>query len=91
MSIVLGGSGGCQLDFALSLEGALPSSHPAKNVLRPMSRSMQARHGFTLEREGEWRGVGMNLRPSPREEVGAADSDLHFVRSWNAVLAPFRR
>ena len=69
----------------------MPSSHPAKNVLRPMSRSMQARDGSTLEWEGEWRGVGMNLRLSPRREVAAGGSDFHFVRSWNAVLAAFRR
>ncbi len=91
MSIVLGESGGCQLDFALSLEGALPSSRPAKNVLRLMSRSMQARDGSTLEREGGWWGVGMNLRLSPRREAAAGGSDFHFVRSLNAVLTAFRR
>ncbi len=90
-SIVLGGSGGRQHDFALSLEGTLPSSHPTKNVLRPMSCSMQARDSSTLEWEGEWWGVGMNLRLSPRREVAAGGSDFHFVRSWNAVLAAFRR
>ncbi len=68
-SIVLGGSGGRQFDFSLSLEGVLPSSCPAKNVLRPMSCSIRTRDGSTLEREEEWRGVGMNLRPRPRREL----------------------
>ena len=90
-SIVLGGSSGRQFDFALSLEGVLPSSCPAKNILRPMSCSIQARDGSTLEWEEEWWGVGMNLRLSPRREVAAGGSDFHFVRSWNAVLAAFRR
>jgi hypothetical protein len=85
MSIVLGGSGGCKLDFALSFECALPSSRPAKNVMRLMSCSMQARDGSTLEWEGEWQGAGMNLRLSPRREAAAGGSDFCFVRSWNAV------
>jgi hypothetical protein len=89
-SIVLGGSGGRQFDFALSLEGVLPSPCPTKNVLRPMSRSIQARDGSTLEQEEEWQGVGMNLRPSPRRELAAGGSDFRFVRSWNAVSAAFR-
>jgi hypothetical protein len=88
-SIVLGGSGGCQLDFALSFEGAFPSSHPAKKVLRPMSCSIGARYGSILEQEGEWRGVGMNLRLNPRREAAAGGSDFCFVRSWNAVLTAF--
>jgi hypothetical protein len=91
MSIVLGESGGCQLDFALSLEGALPSSHPTKNVLRPISHSMQARDGSTLEWVGEWQGFRMNLRLSQRREAAAGGSDFRFVRSWNTVLTAFRR
>ncbi len=81
-SIVLAGSGGRHFDFALSLEGVLPSSCPAKNVLRPMSRSFRTRDGSTLEREEEWRGVGMNLRPRPRRQLAAGGNVFHFVRSW---------
>jgi hypothetical protein len=91
MSIVLGGSGRCQLDFALSLEGALQSSCPAKNILRPISRSMQARDDSTLDQEGEWWGVEMNLRLSPRGEAATGGSDFCFVRSQNIVLTAFRR
>ncbi len=77
--------------FCSEFGGCITIILTRKEFLRPISCSMVARDGSTLDQDGEWWGVGMNLRLSPRREAAAGGSDFCFVRSWNAVLPAFRR